>query len=325
MNILFLGNFEVDYSSESHYKKTFEKLGHAVLPLQEGKAKAINMMNILEAVPVDMFFWVHTHGWITPGIVDILDECRKRGIPSVAYHLDLYMGIQRERQFFNSAYSRVEHFFTVDKLMADHLNMMRSNAGFVPTIAHGHFLPAGVFEDECYLGTPDHNKYPHEIVFTGSKGYHPEWPYRPQLIDWLHDTYGNRFGHYGGGGLPSLRGAELNNLYASAKVVIGDTLCKDFTYPYYSSDRLFEVAGRGGCLIYPRIKGLDDFYDGGVRWYDFNDFTGLKTEIDYLCENDALREITRAMALERTLAEHTYTHRLQTLIGTVELHTKNKK
>ena len=36
--IVFLGNFNVDYSSESHHAKTLEKLGHTVIRLQEGVA-----------------------------------------------------------------------------------------------------------------------------------------------------------------------------------------------------------------------------------------------------------------------------------------------
>lgn len=315
MNILFLGNFEAEFSSENYYKKTFLKLGHTVHHVQEGKATGGNLMDFLEAVKIDVFFWVHTHGWRTPGIDHVLARCKELGIPSCAYHLDLYMGIQRERDLLNDMFFQVDHFFTVDKLMADWIN---DN-----TNKHGHFLPAGIFEDECFIGTPDHNKYPHEIIFTGSKGYHPEWPYRPRLIDWLHDTYGNRFGHYGGGGLPSVRGPELNNLYASAKVVVGDTLCKDFTYPYYSSDRLFEVTGRGGCLIYPFIPGLRDFFHPNeVPMYTFNDFSDLKSTIDFYLNHDTFRDEVKINGCNRTKREHTYTHRLQTLLGTLELYKK---
>ena len=58
-----------------------------------------------------------------------------------------------------------------------------------------------------------------------------------------------------------IRGKELNDLYATAKVVVGDTLCKGFNYPYYFSDRLFETTGRGGFLIHPYIKGLEDYFE----------------------------------------------------------------
>jgi len=58
-----------------------------------------------------------------------------------------------------------------------------------------------------------------------------------------------------------VRGEALNQIYANAKIVVGDTLNLDFKYPWYSSDRLFEVTGRGGFMIYPDIEGLDTFFE----------------------------------------------------------------
>lgn len=309
MRILFLGNFEAEFSSENYYLKTFRKLGHEVICFQEGKTDGVNIHITKD---VDMFFWVHTHGWKTPNIGITLDCCRKLNTPSVAYHLDLYMGIPREKMLFNDPYFQVDHFFTVDKLMADWLN--------ANTRCQGHFLPAGVFEDECFLGTANKEKYPHDIVFTGSTNYHPEWPYRGQLIRWLKETYGSRFGHYGPGGLPTVRGPELNNLYASAKVVVGDTLCKGFDYPWYTSDRLFEVCGRGGCLIYPTIKGISYFYDFGteIHTYQFENFGDLRRIIEYCLDYPQVVTDTRVAALNRTISEHTYTHRMQKIIDTVK-------
>lgn len=317
MNILFLGNFEAEYSSENYYLKTFEKLGHTVIKKQEGKCHYNFLMSAYENNKIDLFFWVHTHGWGTPGIDQFLLWLREKKITSCAYHLDLYMGIQREVELFNDPFFKVDHFFTVDPQMARWLNEQD-----YMKYAKGHFLPAGVFETECVQVPPDRHKYPHEIIFTGSKGYHPEWPYRPQLIDWLHDTYGERFGHYGGGGKPGIRGLELNQLYTSAKIVIGDTLCKDFNYPYYSSDRLFEVIGRGGFMIYPKIKGLEDFYDhqDDIIYYPFGDFETLKSLIDFYLLHDDLRNIIRNRGFWRTKKEHTYTHRIQSMLGTLEKH-----
>jgi len=238
----------------------------------------------------------------------MLTKLKALNIPTVGYHLDLWMGLEREKDLHSDPYWGIEHFFTCDKLMADWLN--------ANTKTKGYYLPAGVYEGECFLGTADRQKYPHEIIFTGSKGYHKEYSYRPQLIDWLHSTYGERFAHYGGGGLPSVRGPELNNLYASAKIVVGDTLCKGFNYPYYFSDRLFEVCGRGGFMIFPAIVGLSEMYDG-IESYKLGDFDDLKNTIDYYLAHEEEREYVRLGCFEDTKAKHTYTHRLQTIIKTL--------
>lgn len=316
------------FTSENHYAQTFEKLGHKVLRLQEPMVTTDRVWQ--EAMNADMFFWVHTHGWELKGqrtMNEVLRKLRGRGIPTVAYHLDLYMGLQRWKEYENSDYFKVEHFFTVDKVMADWLN--------ANTETKGHYLPAGVFEPECYIGEKD-DRFKYDVVFVGSRRYHPEWQYRPRLIQWLEQTYGDRFAHFGNDGKHMVRGDELNRLYATAKVVVGDTLCPDFDYPYYWSDRVYETTGRGGFIIHPQIFGIQDEFstydfkvDDGMFWdaapapvelvtYAYNDFTMLKQRIDYFLKNDTERESIRMAGHERTKRDHTYTQRLQTIIDTVK-------
>lgn len=312
MKILFLGNFRVDYCSEVHYTKTLaDKLGHIVIQEQESEATGDSLIVSAKAHKPDYFFWVHTHGWHTRDLHKALVYFDQNGIKTFGYHLDLYMGLQREPQI-GQYVTKLDYFFTVDKLMADWLNDT--------TLTKGFYLPAGCFEEESYIAPADRKKYPHEIIFTGSKGYHPEYPYRQQLIEWLQKTYGDRFAHYGGGGKPGLRGHELNTLYASAKVVIGDTLCKGFNYPYYFSDRLFEVPCRGGIMIFPYIKGIEFMYELGKELvvYDYNNFEQLRKKIDYYLINENEREHIRIAGHIHAKGTHTYTNRLKQLLETLE-------
>jgi hypothetical protein len=311
MRIAFLGNFGVDYSSETHHAASLEALGHQVIRLQELHATVDNIL--LEALASQMFVWVHTHGWDTPGIGLVLARLREERIPMVTYHLDLWMGLARERDMRDGPYWELDHFFTVDKLMADWLN---SN-----TPVRGHFLPAAVFDRECYIST-EPSSHANDVIFVGSKGYHPEWAWRPQLIDWLRDTYGARFTHIGGDGdTGTLRGDDLNRAYANSKVAVGDTLCLGFKYPYYCSDRLFEAAGRGGFQLFPRITGLDDFFTDGehLRHFDFGDFDQLESLIDYYLDdaNAAERETIRRAGQQHAQDHHTYLQRWQSIIDTV--------
>jgi spore maturation protein CgeB len=111
----------------------------------------------------------------------------------------------------------------------------------------------------------------------------------------------------------------LNYLYASSYIVFCDTLCKNFDFPYYFSDRLFEVSGRGGFIIFPYIKGIKDHFDIGneIVTYQLGNFDELMTKIDYYLRNDSEREAIRLAGHERTKKEHTYKHRLTTLLNTI--------
>ena len=304
--ITFLGNFEVPYSSENHHAASLESIGHTVIKLQERKVKAKVIYR--EALDSDLFIWVHTHGWQTPGsidMIDVLNELKKHNIPTMTYHLDLWFGINRQKDLENDGfYKSIGHFFTVDKLMADWFNKN--------TKVKGHFMPPGVYDKECYIH-PDKNKkyYDHDVIFVGSKRYHHEYPFRPQLIDFLRDTYKDRFCHVGGDGdTGTVRGDALNRIYARSKIAVGDTLNLNFNYPYYTSDRLFESTGRGGFTIYPRIEGLDKYFnDDEIVWYEHGNLDDLKQKIDYYIENNEEREAIRLRGHERTKNEHTYVHR----------------
>lgn len=309
MKIAFLGNFVVDYTSESHHAKTLESMGHEVLRAQEGGASQQRIAEV--AGQADLFVWVHTHGWDAPGMASVLSDLRLRGIPSVTYHLDLWMGLARQRDMMGSPYWNLDHFFTVDQLMADWLN--------ANTPVTGHYLPAGVFGQECEMVEPDK---PFDVAFVGSRQYHPEWPYREKLVAWLHETYGRQFRHFGPDGpWGAARGSVLNQVYADARVVVCDSLCPSFDYPDYWSDRVYETMGRGGFAVHPKVKGMPkSFIDGQhLVYYDYGDFGQLKHIIDHflLPDSQEQRERIRLAGHQLVKSSHTYRQRWETILETV--------
>lgn len=313
MKITFLGNFQVDFSSETHHKKTLESLGYQVIALQEAQTPSEIVLDW--ALHSDLFVWVHTHGWHTTGtmsMVDVLENLKNNGVPTMTYHLDLWFGLQRQNDLETDPfYKHIGHFFTVDRLMAEWFN--------ANTEVKGHYLRAGVFDDECYVLGPNQEPL-NDVIFVGSKGYHPEWQWRPTLINWLHDTYGDRFKHYGGDGLGIVRGRALNQLYANTKVVVGDSLVLGFDYPDYWSDRVYETIGRGGFLLMPQIKGLEtEFTDQELATFKFGDFDDLKKKIDFYLKNDMYRNVMRQRAFNQVKHNYTYTHRWQTILKELNL------
>lgn len=309
MRIAFLGNHSVPFSSETHHCNSLETLGHEVVRLQEGQTTGEQILS--EAQRSDLLVVVHTHGWATPGMP--LDQVLQHlEIPSVSYHLDLWLGLERQRDLEQDPFYRsIGWFFTADKLMADWFNEH--------TAVKGRFLPAGVYDRECFIADQP-SEHANDVVFVGSKRYHPEWVWRPQLIDWLRETYGPRFTHVGGDGdTGTLRGDELNRMYANSKVAVGDTLCLGFNYPHYASDRLFEAPGRGAFQIFPHITGLDEWFTDGedIVFYPYGDFEQLKFLIDYYLESSEEREQIRKAGHELVKNKHTYVCRWQTILDTV--------
>jgi len=306
--IVFLGNFRVDYTTESHHVKTLQSMGHKVTKLQETEATSEEIL--AAAKKADLFVWVHTHGWKTKGrltMSTVLKQLKLNGIPTMTYHLDLWFGLKRQRDLSSDpVYKEIGHFFTVDAKMAEWFNKKTS--------VKGHYVPAGVYDKEAYF-TPA-KSLSHEVIFVGSKRYHPEWKYRTQLIDWLEKTYGKKFEHWGNDGLGTVRGKNLNKLYASTKVVVGDTLCPNFTYSDYWSDRVYETIGRGGFIIHPYISGMEkEFVDKEhLVFYQYKNFKQLKELIDYYLDHDEEREEIRLAGHELVKGNYTYKDRWQFIL-----------
>jgi len=314
MKIVLYGNFSVSYCSEVYHALSLEALGHEVIKLQETTITTEEVLR--QSLQSDMLIWIHSHGFINQGNISmrtVLSELKAKNIPTVAYHLDLYYGIpSRFEEYKKHDYFNLEYIFLTDKKMVDWLNEN--------TKSKAHWLPAGAFHEEAYIDFEYYDKAKiYDVVFIGSKGYHPEWLYRPQLIDWLQNTYGERFHHFGNDGIKLLRGMELNQVLAQTKVVVGDTFSPDFDYPMYWSDRIVDCISRGGFIIHPYIEGIKKMFveDKEAVFYKYNDFIELKFKIDFFINHPDRREQIRIKGNQRALKEHLYTHRWQEIIKTI--------
>ena len=241
--IAFLGNFEAHESTENMVKWALtERLDYSVETLQENK---VNLAAIREAMEWnDLFLWVRTPGWLdvqNNEMLDFLQDLKRRNVPSLSLHLDKFWGIPaREERIGKDAFWRTTQVWTADG--------SRPKDFFDRGVKH-HWMRPAISEEYCHPGRPyDHLKC--DVLFVGAKDYHAEYPFRKKLVEWLAQTYGERFKH-----VTNVRGHELNNVYASAKVVVGD--CIFSGTPYYWSDRVPETVGRYGCLVHPNIVGLD--------------------------------------------------------------------
>lgn len=301
MRIGMIGNFVPQHSTEQDRRWSYEKLGHKVITFQENATKVADIRALLTSL--DLLIYSHTHSWDLVGLKELFKECRGMGLPTVSIHLDRWSWLPRQSDIGVEATWATEYIFMAD-------GSPEAVELYKKYDLNWFYLPPGVIERDCYMAEPAQTP---EIVFVGSKEYHPEYPFRPKLIEFLHDTYGHKFGHYGNDGIKVVRGDDLNRVYAGAKIAVGDSCFGG--RPNYVSDRYFETRGRGGFLLHPHTEGIDTV---GVGHYEKENLDSLKETIDYWLAEDTVRELWRKRGCKYVKDNHTYTHRAQEMFDVLK-------
>lgn len=326
--VAYIGNFHPPHSTENHVAAALERIGVEVLRYQENDPDTwATPTTVLEHEP-DVILWTRT-GWDWPAVAGwtieeahdrqhaMLAAARAEQVMTVGYHLDRWFGLDRAGQV------DIEPFFRCDLVCtADGGHQDEWKAAGVNHL----WFPPGVSAAECErpmdptsrihrltLRTP--------VVWVGSwRSYHPEWlPYRQQLVHELTKTYGRRAAI-----LPrpnqGLRGADLTNLYGTAKIVVGDS-CLAGGATHYWSDRVPETIGRGGILVHPEVDGLEgDYPVGALTTYPIGDWDKLHEIIhDALATDDGMLAEIRVEGRAWVLAHHTYEQRMLTLLELLDI------
>lgn len=308
MKIAYIGNYSQRHCTENHIAATFESMGHEVLRLQENDLKRDWAIKTITSKP-DLVLYTRTWGnYVTSKDLNVIKLAH---IPTASWHLDLYLGLKRQSGMRGDPFWQTDFVFTPDgdPNCANIFKRMGINH---------YYLPPATFKPEVY--TAERTDWRHDVIFVGggtTYGHKTEWPYRAKLVTWLKNTYGNNYGKYGA---PEqvIRNEALNDLYSNSKIVVGDTLCLNFTHRRYFSDRLTETIGRGGFIIHPYIDGIRElFTEDELITYNYNDFEDLKKKIDYYIEHESEREVIRKAGQQRVLKDHTYNNRVQTVLDMI--------
>jgi glycosyltransferase involved in cell wall biosynthesis len=159
----------------------------------------------------------------------------------------------------------------------------------------------------------------HELVFVGnSRGV------RRKLLDDLLPTR-HELAVYGSGwdGLidarhlaaPHVPNAELRRVYSSAAIVLADHW-EDMREQGFVSNRIYDAVACGAFVISDRVDGLEERFGGAVRTYETRDELAQLVE---LFLTDPVERSARASAGRGlVLAEHTFAHRVDTLLRALE-------
>jgi hypothetical protein len=293
--IAFLGNFKDEHSTENQILWALEqRLGYEVEKLQEN---LVSLDDIEEACECSqILLWVRTPTWLKvpdDEMIHFLAGLKRKSIKSVACHLDKFWGIpEREALIGKIPFWMCEYCFTADGSRQEDFAKRGVN--------HFWMRPA-ISEVFCHPGTP-RDEYRCDVGFVGAKEYHSEYPFRKQMVEFLEETYGNRFKHIQG-----VRGHLLNDVYASICVTVGD--CFQAGTPMYWSDRLPETVGRHGFLLHPAVEGLDI----PVIRYEPQNLDDMRRAIDAMLQYKDREEIIES-GVRRVLNNDTWTIRMAEII-----------
>lgn len=310
MRIAYVGRFAPGWATEDDLAKALARAGHQVTRF--GEADPNSWQVLVERAKTTRHFelvlWTTAHT-APPDIAgDALAVMHER-IPTVAYHLDRWFGLRREREIDRSPFFRCDLVVTAD---GGH-----SAEWLTRGIKH-RWLPPAVDRDEASLSGRFDRDLACDVVFVGQwRRYHPEWPHRRELVRHLRQWFGDRFGlwpdHVG-----PVRGQTLADLYASARVVVGDSCLSGGGW--YWSDRIPESLGRGAFLLHPAVEGLTEHFKVGehlVTW-EAGDWRGLREVLDAWLHDDDGRTTVAAAGRAHVLEHHTYDVRARQLIELVD-------
>lgn len=302
MKVAQLGNFGPAHSTENELRRALEFLGHDVTLYQENDPGAFVRL-AGRVAEYDWALWTRT-GWQPPVPDDeqyrMLLAAERAGVPTIGYHLDRWFGLGREHIVHEAPFFRASVVITAD---GGH------GAEFAAAGVRHVWMPPAVSHLECQRGTSQ-PYFASDVAFVGSwqPGYHPEWQHRPQLVQFLQETYGPRVKFWPKRGQHAVRGDALRDLYASTKVVVGDS-CLVGNAKRYWSDRVPETTGRGGFLLHPYVEGLQDHHESVVQW-DAGDWDTLRMLIDHYLEWDEDRQLLSDRQMQETKRLHTYAVRM---------------
>lgn len=325
MKILYIGNF-TDEGSPLGYcpnaewiSETFRELGHEVDGIDESSISTNQAIKILKRKKYDMLLteegrlkmdFLHDEDndkdILKQMFAPVMLQARRRKIPVVAWLTNLFFNImRREAQVRQNPIFKADIVFTTD---GGH--QKEFEAAGVNHVC----LRQGIYQKEAYI--PDEKELTPmttEIGFIGAI-YDNIWPYRKQLVDWLKDTYAEKFEQYGARG--EVRHHELNVLVNRLKIVVGDSVWS----PHYWSNRVYEIIGRGGFLIMPDIPGLEKEFTPYQHYipYKMGNFKQLKEIIDYFLTHDKERNAIRMAGFEHCKKYHTYKHRVKKMLEILE-------
>ena len=291
MKCIYIGDFNASYSTENYIADGLIANGVEVIKIREQELNDFQM--VINEKPDFVLF---CKGRILNG-TKLLELLKKNNILTVTWLFDLYWDLPKEiptNRSVNEWVFKADMVFTSD---GGHEEQWK-------TKGINHFvLRQGIYSKEAVIGKKQDAP---PILFIGSVTYYA----REKLVDYLRFFYKDKFKLIGN---PQVRGLALNDLLASTKIVVGDSV----PIPNYWSNRVYEITGRGGFLLHPEVEGLKEEIPDLVT-FKYGNFQDLTKKIKYYLDNEDEREKIKLDCFNYTKKNLTYERRCKELLFAIQ-------
>lgn len=276
-----------------HLERALRALGHTVtyvgLPSGQrpGYDNTTPVSDVVAALPQspDLYLWIDpANRYFPPGIEDL-------PIPTACYLIDVHLGTWRQHaaRFFDAV-------FIAQK---DYLDRFRQSVGHDQV----DWLPLAAAPDV-------HRQWDlpkiHDVGFVGNLNLAHRTTARARRLKLIAGRFQtNDFYRF----YPP---EEVGRVYSQSRIVFNTSLADDVNM------RVFEGAACGALVLTDSVaNGLGDLFAIGREIVTYADDVDLLGKIAYyLAHEDERAQIARA-GYQRAQAQHTYAHRVQTILDTI--------
>ncbi len=280
-------------SAGYHLERALRDLGHTItyvgLPCSQrpGYDSSVSLPAIIASLPVkpDLYLWIDPAGRYFPPAIEDLP------IPTACYLIDVHLGTWRQQvaRFFDAVFIAQKDYVDTFRRVVGHDQVYWLPLAAAPDVHYQHELPRV-----------------YEVGFVGNIALAHRHTSRPRRLKLLADRFAtNDF-------YRSYTPEEVGRVYSQSRVVFNTSIAGDVTI------RLFEGTACGALVVTDEIRnGIEELFNIGSEIVVYRDDADLLEKISYYLANESERaEIARA-GQQRTQSQHTYNHRVQTILDVV--------
>jgi len=274
-----------------HLERALYSLGHTVtyvgLPCAErpGYDSAVPLTQIIAALPQppDLFLWIDPAGrYFPPGIEDL-------SIPTTCYLVDVHLGTWRHQvaRFFDAVFVAQKDYLARYQQAVEHAQVYWLPLAAAPDVHRQLDLP------KLY-----------DVGFVGNLARAHRGTARARRLRLIAERF--RTNDFDRQYTPE----QVGQVYSQSRIVFNTSIAGDVTM------RVFEGTACGTLVITDSVaNGLSDLFEIGNELVTYADEADLVNKIAYYIEQTDERERIARAGHKRALAQHTYAHRMQTMLG----------